>query len=98
MLYRNLICTFAIVTFEAGTVARADSCFCKACCTWTDNDSCDFTKVQDVSCDLPVEKQKDAVRDALRDHVMQVHGGDEASKYLDAKTQIKCFRSRNFSG
>jgi hypothetical protein len=74
-------------------LADGDKCFCKACCAWTDRDSCDFSKVEDVACDLPVERQKDSVLTALSHHVLQKHGANASSKEFGEKTEIKCYRS-----
>lgn len=87
------ICILAALSFFIAVELKAETCFCKVLCFWNGEDSSDFYKVLDVSCDKSVEMQQEFANTWLMRHVEENHPGFAASE-LKSKTEITCYQSK----
>jgi hypothetical protein len=86
---------FLVVLLALGiapTAIASRSCFCKVLCFWTGEDSSDYYKVLDVSCDKSIEMQKELAMQFLEKHVKEQHANYSKSEF-ETKTKITCYKS-----
>jgi hypothetical protein len=90
---KSIIVILAVYCFFIAVDLKAESCFCKVLCFWNGEDSSDFYKVHDVSCDQTIEKQKEFANGWLMKHVKKSHPS-YTERELKSKTEITCFKSK----